>query len=799
MDGANITYKSVFGNLWGFFLGRGDSLQRIDAPGKWEDLLFAFSRNDVTATVREELSYTLWFRGSGARVLRGRITGPRGTAPLVLEIRKWSPLKAQWSVYYRGTVDDTTIIVHADYTEASTKPVGVSQDLIDKADKEYTVTLAGKRIEIPRMWPVEPLYNKPEYALDPQPTYPLFNEGKRQLPVSIGMADNTFSLPGPSHDTKWGANLDPSDTRCLPRLVLSYTGSGYPQPFIAPSAVDGVCIVAQSGTYRITNDIQLKLAVYGYGTSSDDAFSWRRVPTAYTKGVVYGRTPREIAEVPANQTFVIIGEEKIPGGQTREVVLTKGDTIKVCTCDTKGNPVAIEGLYQPSEFPLTGFNTLTGCLYQFAQGSITIVPVDVRTPLSAPAVRDIDLFAQLCRQVTRRADLAFDFDRYRPAYFSNPDGSQAAVFLLSLSRLKESVVQNGTAAVQGSGEAYFKGLTLRQFYKYFLAQGYKVAVEQRADRDGNFYPAVVVAPYCNSQRQSYYFPRDPATIVDLGTAVTDLELARYAHTFTRVAAGSDPDDFGAYPREEGYQDPCNRRITYAIDGSAGDGDDPYEIELPWPVTTLGLEEALRTFEGENDEARDKRWTEGEGIHLVCGSADTEGQIASITQYDPIPGQFYRPLNLGFRPESLVRRNIPLLCMALDPYDMEDTFFVPESVEGDDIPVASAGGWNTGDAFLDPYTTGDPVRETYQNPDDTQDSNPRGIVRPVMVTLRSATDRNIYALLHEEATRYGVVRFRHRGKEVAGYLRSVELNPTELSVQKWELLPVWGQDLSFINP
>lgn len=787
MDGANITYKSVFGNLWGFFLGTGDSLQRIDAPGKWEDLLFAFSRNDITATVREELSYTLWFRGSGARVLRGRITGPRGTAPLVLEIRKWSPLKAQWSVYYRGTVDDTTIIVHADYTEASTKPVGVSQDLIDKADKEYTVTLAGKRIEIPRMWPAGTLgvANTPG-------TY-----GKAyDITKTTEYIENYYIVKykGPTQSDQTGKITYAS---FMDSTILSAN------PYWAQSVLNPTeLIVAKPGRYRIKNNSAYQVSLWSsIGSPSS--------PLQPVSGITFlnsgsSDNPVDITTggvISGGSAWVLINGKKLRQGDVFDGVLNIGDTIALGVGSVLNNPNDISSEFEIVAKPAISNEYNVECRLTFT-GSVTIDPIqDIEAvpPLSAPAVRDIDLFAQLCRQVTRRTDLVFDFDRYRPAYFSNPDGSQAAVFLLSLSRLKESVVQDGVATIQGTDEAYFKGLTPRQFYKYFLAQGYKVAVEQRADRDGNFYPVVVVAPYCNSQRQSYYFPRDPATIVDLGTAVTDLELARYAHTFTRVAAGSDPDDFGAYPREEGYQDPCNRRITYAIDGSAGDGDDPYEIEVPWPITTLGLEEALRTFEGENDEARDKRWTEGEGIHLVCGSADTEGQIASITQYDPIPGQFYRPLNLGFRPESLIRRNIPLLCMALDPYDMEDTFFVPDSVEGDDIPVASTGGWNTGDAFLDTYTTSDPVRETYQNPDDPQGENPRGIVRPVMVTLRSTTDQNIYALLHEEATRYGVVRFRHRGKEVAGYLRSVELNPTELSVQKWELLPMWGQDLSFINP
>lgn len=753
---------SRFADRWGFFLGTERDLRRIDNPGKWEDILFSFARDRVTGTVREDMSYTLQFRGDGGEVLRRRITGLRTTADMVLEVRYWHPLEARWEVYWRGVIDDSTIVQHADYVEAKTKPVGVAEDLISKADNEYTVQLTGKRIEVPRVAPYAPLtIVQKSGGLDTGGKTPMAN-----IPA------------GATEKYDWSVTINPSVADSTPILDVLIGGTTVTQPYIQPSAVDNVLIVAKSGTYTITNNLELRLTMIGS----------RTITAKFKEGLTsdYGLP----AVVPPNQTYVLAGSEAIPGGLTKTIVLARGEVIKVCARTKSNGNLRVAG---DAYGGIGGDIQLVRMVQYISGGSLDISPAvspAFLPPLTAPAVRDIDLFAQLCRQVTRNDSLAFDFSKYEPAYMDNPDGSPAAAFLLCLSRLKESLVTDGVATPQGTDEAYFKGLTLNMFYKYFLAQGYKVGVENRLV-GGVATPTVFVASYCNTNWRSYFYPAYNAAtspvIADLGTAVTDIELSRYEHTFLQVVAGRDPEDFGAFPREEGYQDPCNRKITYGI-GVDNPGE-AYEISVPFPLTTLGLEEELQKFEGESDEARQQRWTEGEGIHLVCGTAGTDGKIASITQYPAVPGLFYRPLNMGFRPESLMRRNLPLLCMSLAPFDMDDTVYTVEEIEGDDISVTSAGA-QTGDAYVAQYSTDAPVSGT----SDEQS----GIFRPVMVTFRSGTDQNIYARLADTATRYGVVKFRYRGREVVGYLRGIDLNPTERSVQKWEILPVWSQSLDFLD-
>lgn len=763
-EGNAMHYTSMFADRWGFFLGYGENLTRIDNPGKWEDILFSFSRDLPTGSVVEEMSYTLQFRGSGAERLRKRITGIRTASPMVLEVRKWMPFENRWEVYYRGVIDDGSIRQHADYVEASTKPVGVSQDLIDKADTEYTVQVTGKRVEVPRVWAFAPL-----------------------SAIQSGSSGSTpmKDIPAGEHGLiSVSVTINPNLSGSTPGLGIVLNGSNLSQPYFSPSVFEDRLICAQPGLYKIINNAQIRLELWGKYKGVDQPIVLYDAPDYYNN-------------VPSNQTYVKAGDTWIVKGSSANVLLAKGDTIQLCARTTSNGNLSVSGTVYKIDTAATDVRMVQ----EMVGGSITIEPIqDIEAvpPLSAPAVRDIDLFAQLCRQVTRRADLAFDFDRYRPAYFINPDGSEAAVFLLCLSRLRESLVEDGVATMQGTDEAYFKGITLNMFYKYFLAQGYKVGVENRLER-GKVQPVVFVAPYCNTQRSSYFFPRyDPAStpvIADLGARVTDIELSRYERSFLRVVAGSDPEDFGAYPREDGYQDPCNRRISYGI--GMEDAGDPYEITVPFPLTTLGLEEELQKFESESDEARQQRWTEGEGIHLVCGSADADGRIAGITQYPALPGLFYKPLNLGFRPESLVRRNIPILCMSLGAFDMADTFYGVEELEGDDLNVTPSG-FATGDAFQQDFETASPITETRQDPDDEQGPGVQGIVRPVMITLRSGTNQNVYGRIADNAVRYGVVKFRYKGREVVGYLRAAEINPTELAVQKWELLPVWTQDVDFLS-
>lgn len=772
----------MFADKWGFFLGGANSLNRIDNPGKWEDLLFTFSRDHITGTVREEMSYTLQFRGNGAERLRKRITGVRSVVPLILEVRKWDSFGNRWEVYYRGTIDDGSIKQHATYVEATCKPVGVAEALIDNADKEYTVQLTGKRVEVPRVWAASPLYviNKPgSYG--------------RQSKIEYSTRSDLIFQFSAGYE-------NPTTSDSVGKIEYSATrdnGIEISQPFWSQSVLSPTnLIIAKSGRYKVTNNSSYRVELwYKIGSAS--------APLVKAEGISfypYGTlqiTPSGI--ITGAGCKVSVGESEVPQGAAFEGILTQGDTVRLY----------IDANSLVDGFQINGTGRVTRVIYDpeirvYFAGSVEITPIqDIKAvpPLTAPAVRDIDLFAQLCRQVTHRSDLFFDFEKYIPAYWENPDRSDAACFLLCLSRLKESLVaEDGTVTPQGTDEAYYKGLTLNMFYKYFLAQGYKVGVEDRLER-GKVQPVVFVAPYCNSQRGSYFYPRydpeDTPVIADLGDAVTDVELSRYERTFVRVVAGSEPEDFGAYPREEGYQDPCNRRISYGI--GAEDTGDPYEIAVPFPLTTLGLEEELQKFESESDEARQQRWTEGEGIHLVCGTADDYGQIAKITQYPALPGLFYKPLNLGFRPESLIRRNIPLLCMSLAPFDMEDTFYEVEELEGDDINVTPSG-IATGDMWMQDFETTSPVKETYQDPhpDPGYEAGVRGIVRPVMITMRSSTTRNIYEAIADNATRYGVVKFRYKGREVAGYLRAADINPTELAVQKWELLPVWPQDMDFLS-
>ena len=724
-------------------------------------------------------------------MLRRRITGVRGIDSMLLEIRKWNPLTAMWSTYYRGTIDDSTIVVHENYVEASTTPIGVAQDMIAKADEEVTVTMQGKRIVVPRMEPFAPFQVLPVDESGPQNSYGRNGPSNAGVAIPSNRYHNYIPLVN-QNDIIWGAKFNPFDNSCIPKIKLTIKNHDigtFFQPYFARS-VDGLYIVAKSGTYKVTNNISLKLALYGRPLNNDLA-GMAIAKTAYIGGVDLGVTPRDIASVPAEQTQVLIGSQQISGGNSSTVVLTKGEPIRVSVTNGKGGTVEIVGRYQPTSTPSVFDDDRRGYLYQFAFGSVDIEPIQVNPDISAPAVRDIDLFAQVCRQITNRKNLAFDFSRYTPSYLSTPNRSPAATFILSLSRLKESEVEDGVATLQGTNEAYFKGLTLNQFYKYFLAQGYKVAVLQVPDSDGVLSPRIIVAPYCNTDRKSFYFPPGPCTMVDLGSAVTSIEMARYEHTFLQVVVGTEPQDYGNFPREEGYQDPCNRRITYGI-GIENPGD-PYEIMMPWGITTFGLEEELLTFEGENDEARAKRWTDGTAMWIVCGEADSKGQIESITQYGPVAGLYYKPLNLGLRPESLVRRNIPLLCMSLASFDMENTFYIVENIEGDDISVESAAA-STGDRWLHDYNTQDFIRDT----DPQSDTPQSGIFRPVMLTLRSTTGENIYALLHEKNTRYGVVRFEYKNKEVVGYLRSAEINPTEQAVQKWEVLPIWTQDLTIFD-
>lgn len=753
MEGGNGPYRTMFGDNWGFYLGIGEDLQKIDTPGRWEDLLFAFARDYQTATIVEEISYTLSFYGEGGKMLRRRITGVRGIDSMLLEIRKWNPLTAMWSTYYRGTIDDSTIVVHENYVEASTTPIGVAQDMIAKADEEVTVTMQGKRIVVPRITPYS----------------------------SVRMVDATrhaYMMFGPTIEK--GSGPWPFSVRVSSAVNLELAvGSsiGVVQPYFQRSKVDNVILCARAGTYTISNNAVLHFYLRGRINGRESSLT-----LIGPKGV-----PAYPA-IPANQTFLEAGKEWIKGGDSKPVILAKGDKIRLWARTTDNKELTISGdINRIKNSDITGVT-----LYLYMEsGAVSIEPVQKKAPLSAPAVRDIDLFAQVCRQITNRPNLTFDFSQYAPSYLSTPDLTPAATFILSLSRLKESEVKDGVVTLQGSNEAYFKGLTLNQFYKYFLAQGYKVAVLQVPDRDGVLAPVITVAPYCNTDWESFYFPPIPNTMVDLGSAVTNIEMARYEHTFLQVVVGAAPQDYGNFPREEGYQDPCNRRITYGI-GIENPGD-PYEIAMPWGITTFGLEEVLLTFEGENDEARAKRWTDGTAMWIVCGEADIKGQIESITQYGPIAGLYYKPLNLGLRPESLVRRNIPLLCMSLAPFDMEKTFYIVENIEGDNINVESAAA-STGDRWLHDYNTKDPIRDTAPQSNAPQS----GIFRPVMLTLRSTTGENIYALLHEENTRYGVVRFEYKNKEFLGYLRSAEINPTEQAVQKWELLPIWTQDLTIFD-